>query len=440
MDVIELLEALIRIDSANPFECRWEEGRDGTAWSLEGNETAITAFLEEQLCAAGFAVERQLVHRGSDGTPFENLLGVKGSGPRSILFYGHMDTVTSRPWLSREEALTPRRVRKTVRGEERETVVGLGANDMKAGLAVLLSALRGVEPKGYRIKVAFGVDEEYYSLGAHVLARSAFLDDVAAVVVPETGDGPNRWHGPSTIGLGRMGRCEYIIEVPGTGGHGAQVYNPDFVNAAVECARLVDWIERLRQAWDDAYEFAPAGQPDPEAARCIRGSFYVNRVEAGDGTISIPASGRVIVSFSHTPRVSQEDGLRMIRALIDELYRTGELRPVRVSGRERRAEVQLRERPTPAGQAYATPADHPFTRFAREVVDQVAGFQNYNFGDSVADENVLAMHRPGLPILNVSPIGEDCHKAGEWVDLESVRRLVEVYRSLALRFPDYLKG
>ncbi len=437
MDVIELLEALIRIDSANPFQCRTDEGLGGTGWTQEGNETAIAPFLEEQLRAAGFAVERQLVHHGSDGTPFENLLGVKGSGPRSILFYGHMDTVTSQPWLSREDALTPRRAWKTVRGEEREAIVGLGANDMKAGLAVLLAALRDVDPEGYRIKVAFGVDEEYYSLGAHVLAPSAFLDDVVAVVVPETGDGPNRWHGPSTIGLGRMGRCEYVIEVPGTGGHGAQAYNPAFVNAAVECARVVDWIERLRQAWDDSCEFSPAGQPDREAARCIRGSFYVNRVEAGDGTISIPASGRVIVSFSHTPGVSQEDGLRMLRTLIDELYRTGELRPVWLSGRERRAEVRLRERPTPAAPAYAAPADHPFTRFVREVIERTVGFQNYNFGDSVADENVLAMHRPGLPILNISPIGEDCHKAGEWVDVESVRRLVEVYRSLALRFPEY---
>ena len=319
-------------------------------------------------------------------------------------------------------------------------MVGLGANDMKAGVAVLLAALRGVEPEGYRIKVAFGVDEEFYSLGAHVLARSAFLDDVAAVVVPETGDGPNRWHGPSTIGLGRMGRCEYVIEVPGTGGHGAQAYNPEFVNAAVECARVVERIEALRREWRDEYAFAPPGVPDAGAASSIRGSFYVNRVEAGDGTISIPAAGRVIVSFTHSPRVSQADGLRMFEEMVAGMYRDGALRPVVISGKGRRAKVRLRERPTPAGPAYATPADHPFTRFVREVVDRTAGFQNYNFGDSVADENVLAMHRPGLPILNISPVGEDCHKAGEWVDVESVRQLVEVYRALALRFPAYFSN
>jgi len=126
---------------------------------------------------------------------------------------------------------------------------------------------------GYRIKVAFGVDEEYYSLGAHVLARSAFLDDVAAVVVPETGDGPNRWHGPSTIGLGRMGRCEYVVEVPGTGGHGAQAYNPDFVNAAVECARVVERIEALRREWRDEYAFAPPGVPDAGPPRPSAAAF-----------------------------------------------------------------------------------------------------------------------------------------------------------------------
>jgi acetylornithine deacetylase/succinyl-diaminopimelate desuccinylase-like protein len=437
VDVIALLEELIRIDSINPFECRAGQGPDGAAWTLAGNETAIAAFLEAQLREAGFAVERQLVHRDAAGTPFENLLAVKGKGPRALLFYGHMDTVTARPWLSREEALTPRREMKVVRGVEREAVVGLGANDMKAGLAVLLAALRDVRPVGYALKVAFGVDEEYYSLGAHVLARSDFCDDVAAVVVPETGDGPNRWHGPSTLGLGRMGRCEFVIDVPGTGGHGAQAYNPDFVNAAAECARVVERIERLRADWRDEFTFAPDPVPDPAAASSIAGSFYVSRVEAGDGTISIPAAGRVIVSFTHSPNVRQEDGLNLLAEMVGTMYQDGALRPVTISGREHRARVSLRPRPTPAAPAYATPADHPFVRFARDVVDGTVGFQNYNFGDSVADENVFALHRPGLPILDISPIGEDCHKAGEWVDAASVRRLVEVYRALALRFQDY---
>lgn len=438
MDTVELLEELIRIDSMNPFASLQPDPEVPSGWTVEGNETAMTDYLECRLRDAGWAVERQFVHAGSDGRPFQNLLAWRGAGHRSILFYGHQDTVTARPWISRDQALTPVRSTLDIDGLPHEILTGLGAHDMKAGLAVLLTAFTELQPEDFRIKLAFGVDEEFYSLGAHTLGPSGFLDDVQAVVVPEIGDGPNGGWGPSAVTLGRLGRCEFRITVPGTGGHGTAGRDPAFVNAAVDSARIVRRLDAAAAEYRDIFQFA-GDMANPQASREVAGSFFVSRVEAGDGSVSIPAEGRVAVSFTHSPEVTVADGLRLMEEVIAGMYRDGELRPVEISGRTLRAQAAIRPRPTPPGPAYCTPAGHPFVSFVREIVDGKAGFRGFNMGHSVADENVFHYYRPGVPILDITPRGGNHHRAGEWVDLESVARVKEIYTAIGRRFGEYRK-
>lgn len=440
MDPISLLEQLIRIDSRNPFLAFGPPpGSDGE-WRLEGNEGRLAEFTEPLLRAAGFQVSRQPVHVDPTGRTHHNILAEKGDHGPAILFYGHLDTVSARPWLNANEALAPRRETRQLDGQPREVVVGLGANDMKAGLAILLTAFSGLTPQGWKIKVAFGVDEEFYSLGGWALARSPFLDDVRAVVIPETGDGPNGAAGPSAIGLGRNGRCEVLVNLTGVGGHGAQAHNPALISAADLAARVAGRFEAVRRTYSDRFTFCRAGQPDAAAARETLGSLYVSRVEAGDGTLSIPASGEVVLSVQMTPAVRAADRLALVRTEVERLVATGDLPVATVSGIPRPPDVRFRSRPTPFNDPFLTPEDHPFVTYARGILEETVGFRCYNVGDSNADENLFAMARPGLPILNICPRGDCCHRAGEWVDTTSVRQLVVVYRALAERFGRYIAG
>jgi succinyl-diaminopimelate desuccinylase len=438
LDVITILEELIRIDSCNPFICHKTDLSKPETWKLEGNETAITAYIEQRLAEAGFRVSKQLVHTDPQGRAFYNLLAEKGNGGRSLLFYGHMDTVTVKPWLAGEIALTPARSTKIVNSRQIETIVGLGANDMKAGLAAMLTAFEHFTSQGYKIKLVFGADEEFYSLGGNVLAKSAFMDDVTAIIVPEIADGPNAAEGPRTVALGRLGRCEFSIKVPGTGGHGAQAGSAEYVNAAAECARIVNRLETLRKSHQDDFIFAHCQTGDPQQKSRIAGSFYVNRLEAGDGTISIPVEGEISVSVSFTPnmRISQLE--QMLRQLIEEMYATGELKRTMVSGQFKPVQVALRPRPTPHSEAYCLDENHPFANYVKQKIDRAIGFRGFNMGYSVADENVFQRARKAIPVLDVGPLGDLCHRADEWVGVESVRDLEKVFQKIAGDFAEYL--
>ena len=435
--VIDLLKELVMIDSINPFKIVKSDS-DDNCWLQEGNEQKISAFLENKLEEYGFKTERQYVHRGSDGEKFYNILAEKGNGHSSILFYAHMDTVTANPWSSKVEALTPRIVKRDVFGKEKETLVALGANDMKAGIALILEAFKDSNPQDYKIKVAFGVDEEFYSRGGNVLANSGFLDDVIAAVVPEIGDGPNKFYGAGTIGIGRLGRCEFIIDVHGTGGHGAVSSSPDFINAAFEGAKIVTELEKLRLEYKDEFVFFEKDVPDKEAVKKTNGSFFVSRLDCGDGSLSIPSTGQIIVDCTFTPNTNIENLQQMLTNLIDRMYEEEKLRKVYVGGEFRKSAVSLRKRPTPFSGAYLTGEEHPFTEFVRECVEDKYFFMNYNMGYSVADENVFRRVRPNLPVLVLGPTGENSHKEDEWVDIESVEILTEVYRKIGEGFGDYI--
>jgi len=436
MDVVRLTEELIAIDSINPFECRPPGVEGNSDWIVEGNEFAIAEYLETLLLERNWQVQRQPVHRDSRGRILHNLLAERGTGDRSILYYGHMDTVTAKPWPSRERALTPERLSIDVHGERVEAITGLGASDMKGGIAAMVTALSDLQPADHRIKLALAVDEEFFSLGGNVLVESSFLDDVHACLVPEIDDGPNAGLGPSAISLGRLGRCELEISVPGTGGHGAEAGHGLLISAARNAARIVERIEALWDNFRDTFTFSVSAVPDVRAARSIEGSFYVSRIEAGDGTLSIPVYGTVRVSCSYTPSMTDRDVKAVFDNLMDEMVKDGSLQIPRRDGSLLPVSVVFASRPTPGGPAFATSEDHPFTSLVRDSVQRVAGFRACTMGYSVADENVIHRNRPGLPILNVCPRGGNFHREGEWVGVKSLHQLVEIYRDVGERFSE----
>lgn len=431
--VLELVKELIKIDSRNPFEIRKKNGM-----YFQGSRDAdINRFLESKLKEAGFRVEKQFVFQDKSGLKHYNLIAEKGVGDSSILFYGHSDTVSSEPWLSLKTALTSREGTVEFQGKKRKALFGLGSNDMKTGLAVMCLAFMDTIPEGYKIKVAFGIDEEYYSAGANVLAQSSFMNDVKAIVVPEIGDGPNRFYGHETIGIGRLGRCEFEIGVYGTGGHGAISNDPSFVSAAVEASKFAVEFEKFRKNYKDIFVFNTEKVPDTEALNKIEGSLFISKIDCGNESLSIPSSGRIVIDCTFTPNMTIRKIRKKLKDFLDLLYESETLKPVVVECVEKKMKLTLKKRPNPYSEAYLTPADHPFTVFVRKCVGRIGKFRNYNMGYSVADENVFKRFNPEIPVIVLGPVGWNSHRADEWAEIESIEKLFELYREIGKRFGEY---
>jgi acetylornithine deacetylase/succinyl-diaminopimelate desuccinylase-like protein len=410
MDVVKIAEDLINIHSINPFILEKERiPFQPDTWTFKGNETEILSYLEFLLREQGFRIQRQPVHTDSAGKGFYNLLAEKGEGLRSILFYGHVDTVEIRDGWTTDPL---RAVRKTVNGQER--IYGLGANDMKGGLAIMLAATAALDPKDYKIKLAFLIDEENFSLGAVTFVESDFLRDVALAVVPETMDFERRTKGQPML-LGRMGRAEYLFEVRGVACHGAQCrVNKEAVNAVHESVKLQGQV--IRHCEKNARTFSCGGLS-------VVNSMYISFHEGGKALLTVPDRALFVLERLFVMNEDMDQEVADLNSVVKGAYEDGTLDPrVRVA-------VSRKVRPTVPCKPYFFLPENPMVKKVTEIVDSVAGGHEYGIGMSVADENRIA--DKGIPTIIIGPEGEGCHSPNEWVGVESLRKLEQIYARIA---------
>lgn len=184
--------------------------------STPGKEGAVQRAIAAWLAEQGIAAELQPTegNRPNVVARIEN-----GAGP-TLLLNGHADTVlaaagwSSDPW-------TPRR--------DGDRLYGLGACDMKAGLAVALLAARALAHRRdlWRGTLVFSsvVDEEAYSIGARALIAAGVRADYCVVT-------ESAWERPA---VGAVGKVLVRGEVTGRAAHAS--WPEGGINAASEAAR-----------------------------------------------------------------------------------------------------------------------------------------------------------------------------------------------------------
>ncbi|KAL3955073.1 hypothetical protein ACCO45_010636 [Purpureocillium lilacinum] len=186
-DAVELTQALVRINSANP-----------SLGSVPGpGESEIARY-----------IGAWLEHRDIETHWIEP---TKGRPSVSLMFNGHIDTVTT---LGYDD--------DPLSGEIRDgKLYGRGADDMKSGVAAALVALAGAKTQNLRGDVIFtGVaDEEALSIGTEQVLEAGWRADGAIVNEPT---------------------AEVIVHA-----------HKGFVWAEVDIHGLDKYSDRLRQGWDD---------------------------------------------------------------------------------------------------------------------------------------------------------------------------------------------
>lgn len=158
-DAVALTRALVAVDSRNPTLVPGAAGE---------REAAI--LLATTLQHWGFEVE---LVEAAPGRP--NVVARIGTGDRTLLLAGHLDTVGVEHM--RHAPFDPH-VREG-------RIYGRGSSDMKSGVAAMCAAaMRSAGAARCRVIVAAVCDEEYESLGMRALVSSGLTADAAIVTEP----------------------------------------------------------------------------------------------------------------------------------------------------------------------------------------------------------------------------------------------------------------
>lgn len=372
---IGLLRELVAIDSTNPSLVPGGRG-----------EVDVAQRIAAELSAAGLEVE---VSEVAPGRP--NVVAwLRGRAPGpTLMFCGHSDTVgvggMERPFSA----------------DVREgRLYGRGSQDMKGGLAAMVSAARRLAETGGldrgSLVVAAVVDEEHASRGAEALV-SAWRADAAVVPEPTGLD----------VGVAHKGFQWVAIETRGRAAHGSRPRegrDAIFLMGRV-LARLEALDARLQRA-----------TPHPLLGTA---SLHASIIEGGREWSSYPDRAVLQMERRTLPGEAPDAAQREVEAIVAVLGAEDpafEASVTHVFGRE----------------AYAIAADHPLPDLMARAAAST-GCVSARVGMSFWTDAAI-LGAAGIPTVLFGPGGGGLHGPDEYVMLEDVCRCRDALVVLARLF------
>lgn len=161
-----LLKELLEIDTQNP----------------PGKEADLIQFILSKLHLR----EEQYVILPHEEGRASLIVSVPGKSKDTVLFLGHLDTV---PCGDKEKWRYP-----PIEGTKvKDRMYGLGASDMKSGLAVMVMVLQQVLHQESlpekSLRFVFTADEESHCMGAKTIAANGWMEHVTEVLLSEPTNG-----------------------------------------------------------------------------------------------------------------------------------------------------------------------------------------------------------------------------------------------------------
>lgn len=348
------------------------------------NEAQFAAFLEAYL--------RDVLGMESAVEPIEgkscNVIGrwSNDAARRKLILGGHIDTVSpAQGW-----EIDPYRL--TRHGDE---LHGLGAADMKGGLAAQLTVLKRLrdEKRTLDAEIEFVglADEERYSIGAHAYVRRVqeknTLKESNLFLMGEP-------HFDNIV-IGATGKILLSLEVQGKKGHAA---TPEKGINAIDCmARLLAAVKEKCM-------------PLYAAGNCA--SYCCLKIESDyEGySLTIPARCRCLLNKQLLPTESVDRFIGDLQRLYAEQVGEGEL-------------IVRREIPNyPAYQL--SPEQKDIQKLTRHLKKYFTREPELRVNQSVSDGNIL-YNELGLPTILFGPQGIGFHTEKEYLKVSSLAEYME---------------
>ncbi|MDW7668879.1 MAG: ArgE/DapE family deacylase [Bacillota bacterium] len=373
-ETVELLKSLVSIyspyfkeEEVMKFVHNWLEERDIDTKFFNYNDDKVTKF------------------EGID------VIGeIKGSkkGPK-VLLNGHLDTVTiCEGWDT----------------EPTEPVIkdgklyGIGALDMKSGVAAMMIAMKAFKEKhkdfNGSIMYSFVSDEEGpYGLGTNFLIHENIINDADVAIVPEPSAGFMEKEFPCLC-LGARGGYSYKVRFKGKSSHAA---NPEKgISAIVDASKVILELKKLNLKTDE---------------HLGKGDICIIEIKGGGAACSVADLAEFTV-FRHI--VVGEDKTTL-KAEVDEA--------VKKAGIQSEYEVIFRDAPTPNSDGflpYLVDINNEYTqKFIESIKDVTNKDPKISYFSSIGDFNYIGS-RLNIPTFVFGPSGERYHSANEYVVLDEV--------------------
>jgi acetylornithine deacetylase/succinyl-diaminopimelate desuccinylase-like protein len=354
--------------------------------STTGNEKAIGDWLVNWFRAKGITnIQRLSVEDAGD--TIIGIIGEKDNG-KSIMLNFHLDT------FDVFEGWNTNPFEPFI---EDDKIIGLGAHDMKGGMACVLAAVGALIKSRINLQgklvISGTSDEEYWSRGIHQLIDTGRLKEVTYCIVPEPTSN-------ASIVIGQRGR--HVIKVRFYGKSASAAYD-EGKNALVDAAKVVTRLETLKP---DSLGTLPEYN--------IKGTLCVTGFQSGGDKIYVPEFAEIIIDRHILPGQTIEWAVEQIKKIIED------------SKIKSRYEVSWDERPTPAPTSYITDPNSKFVQILKKNLESELDQEVVlDLAWSVADTNHIAVYG-GVPTIILGPTGGNTCEANEWVDIESLPQISRV--------------
>ncbi len=363
--------------------------------SVVGDEGAMAEYIYAMFSKLGLDCT---LHEIEPGRPnvYAKLTGAR-PGPR-LHFNGHTDTVpVVEDWET--DPFTP---------VEREgRLHGLGACDMKGGIAAMLMAIKFIQQAGVQLAGDLTVqvvpDEEMSCMGTLACCQQGYRADAA--IIPEPVD--------MNVLVAMRGSYFGFIHVYGRAGH-AELAQPHWreggaVNAVSKAAQIVTTLDELNRQWE--------GQPERQHKYVPGTKVIVTSISGGEWEVTYPEKAEIGFSLMFPP-----GGEDSADELVDFVAKTAakddwmaenpplvDFNPVSFYG----AEISEEE---------------PIAQLGKQVLGELGYAAEFKGFGSLTDA-IHLINAAKVPTISIGPGGATAHATDEYVEIDE---LVDTTKALAL--------
>lgn len=341
------------------------------------------------------AMMRALGMETSEHEPEPGRVSVVGrlrgtGGGRSLMLYGHIDTVGV--------TAMPEPFAAAIHDGK---LYGRGSYDMKGGVTACLAAVKAIRDAGASLRgdvlIAAVADEEVASIGMAEVLRHVRAD--AAVVTEAT---------ELRVCLAHRGFSWVEVETLGRAAHGSRF---DLgIDANMRMGRFLARLDRLEQELRARAPHPLVGPP----------SLHAAVLHGGTGTSTYADRCRLEVERRTIPGESEEQVLAELRAITDALAAED-------------ATFRATVRPMLTRSSFEVDRNAAIVGAVLEAATSVLGTRPEVIGEPYWMDAAL-LSEAGIDTVVIGPKGAGAHALEEWVEIESVVQLTDILARAAMEF------